>query len=85
MRGTDPDTNSTEAVRARRWFRRTPLLSLVVAAALFPLAGLGASAATQPDDDVLVLGAEVYTAVCSSCHQPGGVGVAGNFPPRGWP
>ena len=44
-------------------------------------AGLGANAAAGPDDEVLREGAEVYTAVCSSCHQPGGVGVSGDFPP----
>ncbi len=26
-------------------------------------------------------GAGVYTAICSSCHQPGGAGLAGQFPP----
>lgn len=32
-------------------------------------------------DETLILGAEVYTAVCSACHQPGGVGLSGQFPP----
>jgi mono/diheme cytochrome c family protein len=26
-------------------------------------------------------GAGVYTAICSSCHQPGGAGLTGQFPP----
>jgi len=26
-------------------------------------------------------GAAVYTAICSSCHQPGGAGISGQFPP----
>ncbi len=26
-------------------------------------------------------GAAVYTAICSSCHQPGGAGLSGQFPP----
>ena len=42
------------------------------------------SADTEPSgvpDDVLVLGAEVYGAVCSSCHQAGGTGIVGQFPP----
>jgi mono/diheme cytochrome c family protein len=32
-------------------------------------------------DEVLILGAEVYSSVCSSCHQPGGTGIVGQFPP----
>ena len=30
---------------------------------------------------LLAEGAEVYSQICSSCHQPGGVGVAGQYPP----
>ncbi|MFN3215547.1 MAG: c-type cytochrome [Acidimicrobiales bacterium] len=37
--------------------------------------------ASGVSDEVLILGAEVYTAVCSSCHQPGGTGIVGQFPP----
>lgn len=32
-------------------------------------------------DELLVRGADIYTATCSSCHQPGGVGLDGQFPP----
>jgi len=32
-------------------------------------------------DDTLILGAEVYSTTCSACHQPGGVGIEGQFPP----
>ena len=34
-----------------------------------------------PSDETLSEGAAVYRAVCSSCHQPGGVGLEGQFPP----
>ena len=37
--------------------------------------------ATAASDEILSEGAEVYTAVCSACHQPGGVGIEGQFPP----
>jgi mono/diheme cytochrome c family protein len=37
--------------------------------------------ATPIGDETLIEGAEVYTAVCASCHQAGGIGVAGQFPP----
>ena len=57
------------------------MLSVLVALVLAPFAGFGADAATGPDDEVLRDGAEVYSAVCSSCHQPGGVGLAGDYPP----
>ncbi|MCP4958618.1 MAG: c-type cytochrome, partial [Actinomycetia bacterium] len=32
-------------------------------------------------DDTLRQGATVYTDSCSSCHQAGGVGIEGTFPP----
>ena len=32
-------------------------------------------------DEQLRVGAEVYSQVCSSCHQPGGAGLEGQFPP----
>ena len=66
---------------APRWGRWVPMLALALGAALAPLAGFGATAATGVDDEVLIDGAEVYSAVCSACHQPGGVGVSGSFPP----
>ena len=33
------------------------------------------------NDELLRDGAAVYSAVCSSCHQPGGVGLSGRYPP----
>ncbi len=40
-----------------------------------------ALAQDAPSDDVLRAGAEVYSSVCSACHQPGGVGLGSDFPP----
>lgn len=40
-----------------------------------------AAAATGADDELLAQGAAVYSTNCSSCHQAGGVGLAGQFPP----
>lgn len=34
-----------------------------------------------PSDEVLVEGAQIYSQLCSACHQPGGVGITGQFPP----
>lgn len=75
------DVSSSATARAGRWHRWSPVLGLAVALLLAPLAGLGADAAVQPDDDTLRAGAEVYSSVCASCHQPGGVGLAGRYPP----
>lgn len=43
--------------------------------------GNDADDATAVADEILSEGADVYTAVCSACHQPGGVGIEGQFPP----
>jgi mono/diheme cytochrome c family protein len=75
------DVTSSTTPRGGRWHRWTPVLAVAVAVLLAPLAGLGATAATAPDDDTLRLGAEVYTAACAACHQSGGVGLAGRYPP----
>ncbi len=32
-------------------------------------------------NELLLQGANVYTGVCSGCHQPGGAGLSGQFPP----
>ncbi len=39
------------------------------------------SAEDEAYNQLLLDGANVYTAVCSACHQPGGAGLAGQFPP----
>jgi mono/diheme cytochrome c family protein len=33
------------------------------------------------DDELLREGAAVYSQVCSACHQAGGIGIEGSFPP----
>lgn len=40
-----------------------------------------APTSAQSEDEVLIRGAAVYTDTCSGCHQPGGVGLPGQFPP----
>ncbi len=53
-------------------------VAVIVAAAAAPLAApVGAASLLPSQDD----GAAVYNERCSSCHQPGGVGVPGSFPP----
>jgi len=73
---------------SRRWQRRerpsdrrlgrlwAPLALIAFAFAAAPV-----FAQEVPNDDVLRAGAEVYSSVCSSCHQPGGVGLSGDYPP----
>jgi len=72
--GTDDDNRRT-------WWRWLPLATIALATAVLPMSVSRAAAPDGPDDDTLRAGAEVYSAVCSSCHQPGGVGLAGRFPP----
>lgn len=71
--GSPPD-NSIR--RGGRWLRWTPVLLVLGALVAGPtLVQAG------PSDETLSEGAAVYQAVCSSCHQPGGVGLEGQFPP----
>ncbi len=34
-----------------------------------------------PNDDTIIAGAQVYNRSCAMCHQPGGVGRPGRYPP----
>jgi mono/diheme cytochrome c family protein len=78
MRDTDSSPHPDATTSARGWPRWVPLLAIVVAGLLAPVA---VDAATGVSDEVLAQGAEVYSSICSACHQPGGVGVPGSFPP----
>jgi len=59
--------------RKRRWL---PTLLIAGACLSTPLLAQAA-----PSDDTLRAGAEVYSSACSSCHQPGGAGLPGQYPP----
>jgi len=81
-----PAETSVHSDLPRRWSRWLPFLVIAVAVLAAPLVGSVRSAeaghdAPAPDDEALRAGAEVYSAVCASCHQPGGVGLPGQFPP----
>lgn len=77
-----PSVRPSRRLRVRRLVRWLPALTVVGAVALTPLTVSGAAdTGDLPDDDTLANGSAVYTAVCSGCHQPGGVGLAGTFPP----
>ena len=39
------------------------------------------ASAQESDDETILRGAEVYSQTCSGCHQPGGAGISGQFPP----
>ena len=41
----------------------------------------GTGVASDLDDAKLALGSEVYTQICSACHQAGGAGLPGSYPP----
>lgn len=61
---------------------RAMLLLIVITSALVigPLAAL-AQETDSDEADLLRLGAETYTNQCSECHQAGGVGQSGIYPP----
>lgn len=40
-----------------------------------------ADAAAEAEAELLREGQQVYSQICSSCHQPSGTGLAGQFPP----
>ena len=65
----------------RHWPRWWPLLAVLFATVATPFAMSSSAAQAGPSDELLAEGADVYTAVCSGCHQPGGVGLSGRFPP----
>jgi mono/diheme cytochrome c family protein len=76
----DRDGSTGEQSIRRRARSGVPWLGpLALVAALFVLGP--ALAQAGPSDDTLRLGADVYQSVCSSCHQPGGVGLSGQYPP----
>lgn len=59
-----------------------PLLLVIVCMAilLLPATGLAQSEDDQ-NIEQLTEGQQVYNDICQSCHQPGGVGLPGAFPP----
>ena len=73
---------STVVVRIRTALSASIAL---LAVTLVAVSATSATATDQPDsvagDEALQLGAEVYSRSCSSCHQPGGAGLPGQFPP----
>ncbi len=76
------DSSAAVGVRCRgalvRW---TPALLLVAVVAVAPFAASAANLLSGPTDETLVAGAEVYATSCAGCHQAGGAGVVGQFPP----
>jgi mono/diheme cytochrome c family protein len=64
--------------RSIRWL---PVAIVVGAFVVAPFVDASGATEAGPSDDTLREGAEVYSAVCSSCHQPGGAGLPGSFPP----
>ena len=65
---------------------RVVAVLLGLAVSLVPFAATAESGVEQEvteevDDALLREGAAVYDSMCSSCHQPGGVGLDGRFPP----
>lgn len=64
--------------RSSRRFARRFIPTLIIAGVCLATPML---AHAGPSDDTLRTGADVYSSSCSSCHQPGGAGLPGQFPP----
>ncbi len=67
------DETRRSARFTRRWVPALLIAGVCLATPLIAQAG--------PSDDTLRAGADVYSSACSACHQPGGVGLPGQFPP----
>lgn len=78
---TSPARPQSAAVADRPWWRWLPLLTIASVGALFPFLLTDSQVAAGPTDETLASGAEVYQAVCQACHQAGGAGVPGQYPP----
>jgi mono/diheme cytochrome c family protein len=60
------------------------LLSAIVLLALASIPLLGTAQDATPsgqETDMLAQGEQIFTNVCIACHQPGGVGIEGIYPP----
>jgi mono/diheme cytochrome c family protein len=57
------------------------LLALLIAVAVLSFPATGIAQSDEVDREQLIQGQQVFTDICSSCHQPGGVGIPGSFPP----
>ena len=67
-----------KAISTRRFSRRFSAFTLTLLAML--LLGAGTAAAQEEIDPVQV-GFDTYSTQCTGCHQAGGVGIVGTFPP----
>ncbi len=57
------------------------LVALLVAFAAVPLMGSGQEATPADESDHVVRGQGIFETACIACHQPGGVGIEGIYPP----
>jgi len=58
-----------------------PLLAIASVFLVAPFAASAAGFLAEHSEETLEAGAEVYSESCAACHQAGGVGVPGQFPP----
>lgn len=77
----DISAPGTETPTRRSLSRWLPAAVVVLAIVVTPLVAPDGSTEAGPSDETLRAGAEVYSTACSACHQPGGAGLPGSFPP----
>ena len=73
--------SQTQRERRSTMLKWLPVLLIALAVLAAPFAGPASEILAGPSDDELVAGAEVYSESCAACHQAGGTGVPGQFPP----
>lgn len=67
--------------RGRRLGRFVAISSCLFVLALGALGAAAQESDSGDDAALLQRGFDTYTAQCAGCHQPGGAGIAGTFPP----
>ncbi len=67
-------------LKSTRRFARRFIAFSVMAVVLVP-ASAGLAVAQEDGDDPVRVGFETYSVQCAGCHQAGGIGISGTFPP----
>ena len=74
---------SVRSGKHRLTLRSFSMLTLLATALIvIPLVSAAQEVSAQADDPELIqLGSETYSSTCEGCHQAGGAGLSGSFPP----
>lgn len=76
--GTAKAADGGSGTMGARW---VPALIALTALLLLPATGAAQSDGEEQNIEQLAQGQQLYSDNCAGCHQPGGLGIAGSFPP----